>query len=434
MSVDYQSLRIEGVYKQNEDGNLMLRVKIPAGVLSAEQALAVCSISERFSNSVLHITTRGCLEIHWLQYEDLPIVQRMMASVGLTSRGACGGAVRGITCSTTFSDGFAVAQVIASKLARHFTGNPHFESLPKKFKVGVDAGYEGARHLIQDFGLVYVGSEEGKNYYDVWTAGGLGRQPQEAFLFEAKVPEERIIPIIEAIAKVYEENTPKGKRLKHLLLDIGETDFRQLVEGKLEESSPLKLMDGFEKRLTALPLGEDPTRVEAVIFAGEIQTKELRNLAAIATDCAGGYLVLTTDQNVAFIVSDESDANKARSTLADAGFNKEGLKNTVPFRVCPGSHECRLGLAKTRDVASQVLEALGENGPSLSWAISGCPNSCAQPQLAEAGILVSKLVKDEEGSRHPLFDLLRREGEGFGRPVRQGLSLDELLEEVSALR
>ena len=106
-----------------------------------------------------------------------------------------GGAVRGIVCSTTFAEGFPVAQVLARKLHRHFAGNPHFEGLPKKFKVGVDAGYSGARHLIQDAGLVYVGTEEGSDLYDVWLAGGLGREPMPALLFEQRVAERRLLPL-----------------------------------------------------------------------------------------------------------------------------------------------------------------------------------------------------------------------------------------------
>jgi sulfite reductase beta subunit-like hemoprotein len=92
-----------------------------------------------------------------------------------------------------------------------------------------------------------------------------------------------------------------------------------------------------------------------------------------------------------------------------------------------------MGLAATRDVAREVIAALGEKGRAMTWAISGCGNSCAQPQLADAGILAVKSVKGEDGRRQPLFDLLRREGSGFGQAVRQGLSLDELLQAVADL-
>jgi sulfite reductase beta subunit-like hemoprotein len=433
MTIDYNRLRIEGVYKQNEEGHLMMRAKVPGGVLSAEQALKVCEISERYSNGLLHLTTRGSIELHWLQYHDLAEVRRMMASVGLTSRGACGGAVRGVVCSTTFAEGFAVAQVMARKLHRHFAGNPHFEGLPKKFKIGVDAGYAGSRHLIQDIGLVYVGTEEGVDLYDVWAAGGLGREPMEGFLLEERVPERRVVPLAEAAVYVHKANTPVGKRLKHLVKDIGEKKFRHLLAEHLEKTSELDLFDGFEKRLTALSHGGPGVRVEAAVFAGEIETSVFRRLAGIAADHAEGFMAITADQNVAFLLSDAGRKADAEKALVEAGFTGDTAEEQTLFRICPGNHECRMGLAATRDVAREVLAALGEAGRSLTWAISGCANSCAQPQLADVGILAIKSVKGEDGERRPLFDLYRREGEGFGHPIRRGLTLPDLLQAVTDL-
>jgi sulfite reductase beta subunit-like hemoprotein len=430
MTIDYNRLRVEGVYKQNEDGHLMMRVKVPAGVLSAEQALKVCEIAERFSNAQVHLTTRCSIEFHWLQLGDLAEVRRMMASVGLDSRGACGGAVRGISCSTTFAGGFAVAQVLAARLNRHFAGNPHFENLPKKFKIGVDAGYGGSRHLIQDIGLVHVGTEDGEELYDVWAAGGLGREPIPGFLLEERLPERRLIPLIEAAVSVHKAHTPKGKRLKHLLKDIGEKKFRHLLAERLKEEDELELFDGFEKRLTALSHGGPEATVEVPVFAGELPTGLFRELARIAGEHAGGFLALTADQNIALLLSDGNEKDVVQKALAAAGAVASRPENRVRFRICPGNHECRMGLAATRDVAKDIMASLGESARTHRWAISGCGNSCAQPQLADFGILAVKAVKGEDGIRRPLFDLYRREGEDFGRTIRQGLTREELVQAV----
>jgi sulfite reductase beta subunit-like hemoprotein len=433
MTIDYQRLRVEGVYKQNEAGHLMQRIKVPAGVLSAEQAEKVAEIADRFAGGRLHLTTRCSIELHWLQFGDLPEVQRLLAAVGLTGRGACGGAVRGVSSSTPFAEGFAVAQVLARKLHRHFAGNPHFEGLPKKFKIAVDAGYDGARHLIQDVGLVYVGTGEAGDLYDVWLAGGLGREPMAAFRFEEKTPERRLVPLIEATLRVYGRHAPAGRRLKHVVRELGEKKFRRLLAQEVGEGAGLELADAVDKRLTALPHGGPAPRVEAAVFAGELTTEAFRRLAAVARRHAGGYLVLTADQNVAFLLAESSLLGPAQRELAESGFAGATPEEQVTFRICPGSHECRLGLAPTREVAKEVIAALGEQGRSLAWAISGCPNSCAQPQLAEAGIIAVKSVREEDGARRPLFDLYRREGEELGRAVRHGLDLAGLLQASSDL-
>lgn len=433
MTLDPQKMRIEGVYEQRQPGNYMVRVKVPAGVLSAEQAQKVADISERFAAGLLHLTVRASIEFHWVQGDALPEVARMLAAVGLTTRGACGGAVRGAVCSTPFLEGFAATQVLARKLHHHFTQNPHFEGLPKKFKIGVDAGYRDSRHLIQDAGLVLSGTDGGQDCYDVWMAGGLGREPQPAFLFERCVPEERIIPLIEAVVTVYRRHTPHGKRLKHLVRERGEGGLRELLREELAGKEPLFLADGFAKHFTPPVPASGTIRLEARLFAGELTAAVLRRLAKIATDHAGGFMVLTCDQDAAFLVREEA-RERALKALAEAGFSGVSREGRVTFRVCPGSHECRMGLAPTREVARSVLEAMGPKGEQLSWAIAGCTNSCSQPQLAEAGIVVTRQSKMEDGERHPRFDLYRRSGvDNFGIPPHQGLSLTELIEAVGEI-
>ena len=181
-NIDYRNFKINGVYQHNDAADLMVRVKLPAGVLSAVQAEAICDVSEKYSNGMLHLTCRGNVEIHGLQGDTLAQVFRLYNAVGLTTRGACGGAVRSIICATAEGDGFSKIQLLARRLHDHFTGNPHFEGLPKKFKLAIENGYHGARHLCQDLVMVYLGQEDGRDLCDVWVAGGLGRQPQEGFL------------------------------------------------------------------------------------------------------------------------------------------------------------------------------------------------------------------------------------------------------------
>ncbi len=106
----------------------------------------------------------------------------------------------------------------------------------------------------------------------------------------------------------------------------------------------------------------------------------------------------------------------------------------MTFRICPGSHECRMGLGLTREIASSIVQKMGPKGENLVWAMSGCPNSCAQPQLADVGVVISRLDNVTTGDRHPRFDILRGgTGEAFARPVATYLTFDELVVEVERL-
>jgi sulfite reductase beta subunit-like hemoprotein len=317
-------------------------------------------------------------------------------------------------------------EALARRLQRHFTGNPRFERLPKKFKIGIAADYRSRSHLIQDAGLVLKGEDAGIARYDVWIAGGLGREPRAGFLLEEQVVEGRIIPLIEAVLQVYGSHAQPGKRLKHVVQELGQETLRKLIAAQPyaseELSPPAGLPDHF------VPAAHASTRLEAPVFAGELPAGDLARLAGFAETWAGGWLIVTADQNIAFQVE---DADAARQELDRLGFGGTTREEQVCFKICPGNHECRMGLAPTRDVARRVIAALGPVAGADRWAISGCHNSCAQPQLADYGIMVSGLVKGEDGSRSPLFDLYHHSGQQeFGSPVARNLSLAELLDTV----
>ncbi len=424
MSFDWLALRIEGIYRQPVEGFAMLRIKLPAGVLSAVQGRGIGELATLFARGALHLTTRGSIELHWVRGEDLPAVKGGLAALGLTSRGACGGAVRGVTCASQGSAGFPQVESLARQLQRQFTGNPRFERLPKKFKIGIFTDAADRGHLIQDVGLVLKGSG-----YDVWIAGGLGRDPQGAFLLEEHVSHGRIIPLIEAILYVYSAHAPAGKRLKHVAREMGQEGLRRLIgeqpAASLEFSPPAGLPDNF------IPSPTDHGRLEIPVFGGELSADGLTRLADFAETWGGGWLVVTADQNVALHLTGDGDV--ARRELALIGFAGESKAEQVCFRICPGSHECRMGLAQTRDLARLVIDNLGPVAGAARWAISGCQNSCAQPQIADYGIMTSGVVKGEDGSRSPRFELYRNDGEGLGEVMKKDLTTEELLTAVCSL-
>lgn len=429
MTVD-RNLRLEGIYPQRQKEFFMQRVKLPAGIISAEQARKVAELAARHARGVVHLTTRGSIELHWLTEPDLPTVATQLALVGLYNRGACGGAVRGVVCGSLSAAGAPALEALVRRIHRHFTGNPRFEKLPKKFKIGVEADTLSGRHLIQDLSFIPAPGEEGRSAYDVFAAGGLGREPTPAFLLASAVPEDAVIPLIENVLREYEANTPPPKRLKHLVREIGQEEFRRRVlgEGALEELCTAPTLTGS----LVPPPAVDEDRLEARVFAGELQAEGLAALAAIAGKYCGGVLMVTGDQNVVLHLVQGSDREEARRALAEAGFAAASAAERVVFRVCPGNHECVMGLSPTREVAAAVAAELGEGALGLTWAISGCANCCAQPQLAEVGIVSSRLVSDQAG-RTPRFDLYRA-GEGpFAEVVQPQLTLAQLLAAVKEI-
>src|SRR5918997_2769181 len=127
-----------GISGQRQGGhNQMVRVKIPYGSMTPEQLEMCAHIAEEYSRGWGHITTRQNIQFHFVQLERIPDVMRDLASVGLTTREACGDTVRNIQgCHLAGACPFEVFDISpwAEATYRHLIRNPYSQRLPRKFK------------------------------------------------------------------------------------------------------------------------------------------------------------------------------------------------------------------------------------------------------------------------------------------------------------
>ena len=75
----------------------MIRVKIPQGVMAADQLIALADVAERYSRGFGHITTRQNLQFHFVKLHNVEPAMRRLAEAGHTTREAGGNSVRNIT-------------------------------------------------------------------------------------------------------------------------------------------------------------------------------------------------------------------------------------------------------------------------------------------------------------------------------------------------
>ena len=130
---------VRGTYgqRQTQDAQ-MVRVKIPQGVLASEQLEALADVAERYSRGFGHITTRQNLQLHFVRLHDVEHAMRRLAEAGLTTREACGNAVRNITAcpyaGVAGDERFDVTPY-AEALTRYLLRHPLSSTLPRKFKI-----------------------------------------------------------------------------------------------------------------------------------------------------------------------------------------------------------------------------------------------------------------------------------------------------------
>src|ERR671937_2243552 len=133
---------VRGTYgqRQAEDAQ-MLRVKIPQGVLNGEQLHALADVADQYSRGFGHITTRQNMQFHFVRLHDVELAMRRLAEAGLTSREACGSAVRNITAcpyaGVAHDEPFDVTPY-AEALTRYLLRHPLSSTLPRKFKIAFE--------------------------------------------------------------------------------------------------------------------------------------------------------------------------------------------------------------------------------------------------------------------------------------------------------
>src|SRR5436305_6581447 len=222
-------------------GTFMLRVKIPSGILTPAKLRAIGEVANRYGRGDAELTTRQCVQLHWLELASLPDVFADLEAAGITSAGGCGDTVRNIT-------GCPVAGIAADELfdstpvldaaTAEFYGNPAWANLPRKHKYSI-ASCPDRCNLPEMNCVSLVGvPNEGREGYAVLVGGGLSSVPRIARELGVFVPKEQSNEILGAVTSVWSEDlkyrmSRVKARLKFMVDDIGVEGILERVEARL---------------------------------------------------------------------------------------------------------------------------------------------------------------------------------------------------------
>ena len=446
--IDEDAFRIfrlnNGIYGQRQGGtNQMVRVKIPYGALQPEQLEMLAHLVETYSRGWGHITTRQNIQMHFVQLTDVPAVMRELASVGLTTREACGDTVRNIQgCHLAGACPFEVLDVTpwAEAAFRHFIRNPYAQRLPRKFKINFSGCVtDCGQAMFNDVGVIAVNraKEDGtvEAGFRVFFAGGLGANPYPAQALEDFTSREDLLPTIEAVLRTFDhygnrENKLRA-RMKWLVATLGADEVRRriLKERKLLPASAtwpggvpeaVQLAGdepaGVSSTVSPTPMGwgtnvtlkkSDPYgrwddanvvrgnakgTVSAYAYArlGDVTADQFRGLAAIQRDL-GLEVRVTNRQNVVFRGLTEEQLPELYARLEFFGMAQPGAELARDVVACPGADTCNLAVTQSRGLADEIGRALEEAGLAevggVRVNISGCTNSCGQHHVADIGFM-----------------------------------------------
>ena len=431
-----------GIYGQRQGGhNQMVRVKIPYGRLTPEQLDMLGHIADTWSRGWGHITTRQNIQFHFVQLENIPDVLRDIASVGMTTREACGDTVRNVqACHLAGACPFEHLDVTpwAEAAFQHFLRHPLAQRLPRKFKFnfsGCDT--DCGQAMFNDVGVIATTRKnddgEVEAGFRVFVAGGLGANPHPALALEEFTAREDLMATLEAILRVFSNHGNRDNklraRMKWLVDTMGwdELQARILKERRFllaSSSWPGGIPEAVRKEgdepaglhatITPTPMGQGipvsirstsaferwqdanvirgnaKGTVSAIAYAklGDITSDQFRALAAIQRELALDVRV-TNRQNFAFRGLSEDQLPKLFDRLTTIGMAEPGAELARDVVACPGADTCNLAVTQSRGLADAIGDALEEAGLSdvggIRTNISGCTNSCGQHHISDIG-------------------------------------------------
>jgi len=408
----------------------MQRIKIPYGGLNPLQLEALAECAEEYSDGILHVTTRQDIQLHYVHIEETPSLFRRLAAVGITTREACGNTVRNVTgcplagvCRTETFD----VTPYAKATAKFLLGHKDTQSFGRKFKIAFSGCAENACGLamMHDVGAV-AKVQDGKRGFEFFVGGGLGSVPNQAKLFDGFLPEQELLPMCQAISRVFarlgEKKNRNTARLKFLVNKLGLDEFRKLVleerkalpddpawtaylkNLKVTDEKPIKPAkalngqakpEGFDAWLktNVYRQSQEGYAVATVTLPlGDFTARQARALADAARKYVGEPIRLTVEQNLLFRWVSEADLPALFGDLRAMGLGEPGAGTIVDITACPGTDTCKLGISSSRGLAGELrtrlasrMIAMDEAVRGLKIKVSGCFNSCGQHHVADLG-------------------------------------------------
>ncbi len=406
-------------FRKSTPGRFMVRMRVPNGLLSSEQMRVLASVLEKCGeHGVADITTRQNIQMRGFPIEDIPEMFEKFRSVGLTSvqsamdniRNITGSPVAGIDANELY-DTRELAIQVQNLLTSNGEGNPDFTNLPRKFNIAIAGCRDNSTHAeINDLAFIPAFKEQSQEIFgfNVVVGGFFSAKRVEAAIpLNVWVAPEDVVALCEALLIVYRDNGLRENRAKSRLMFLidewGIEKFRAEVEkqiGKPLAIAALKDEIEWEKRDHIGVHKQQQTGMNYVglqIPVGRMYAPDMYEFARVAEAYGNGDMRLTVEQNLLIThVSDQQVPLLLQDPLlqkfpADPDNLMRGLVS------CTGNQFCPVAIVETKNRSLILTKQLAEDYTlpkvvRIHW--SGCPNSCAQPQVADIGFTGCKTRKD----------------------------------------
>ena len=458
---DFMSFRLKlGVYGQRQPDAQMFRVKIPGGLLHADQLDALAEIAERFTPLKKgHITTRENVQLHSMNLEQAAEAMHLLHGVGLSTKEACGNTVRNVVaCPMVGLDpkqAFDIQPYLGAYV-RNFVRRDFTYHMPRKIKTAFSCGEHDCgvtpMHDIGFIGRVREENGQSRKGFKITVGGGTSIQPLIAETLYEFVPVEDFLKIVEAALRVFNRtawlrrNKMKA-RIKVLINKEGIESFRQQVDEELMEEwaqdyDSREDLLFFDEEADDAPailvsnngIGEDDPAfqqwktsnvvpqtqggynfVSVTVPQGDLSPEQFRGLAEIARNRSSYRARTTAEQNMMFRWVPDAYLYDFYQDLKPLNLAEAGVNQIGDVTSCPGTDSCKLGITSSMGLSQALATAIkNPNGDAsllndplikqMHIKMSGCPNGCGRHHVADIGFH-GAAMKGPGGAQVPAYEL-----------------------------
>jgi sulfite reductase (NADPH) hemoprotein beta-component len=435
---DDRDIRDERRHQKLEPAfSFMVRVRLPGGVCTPEQWLKLDSLARDYGEGSLRLTTRQTFQFHYVLKQNLRSLIQGLHDVGLDTRAACGDDSRGVMCSVNPQLSALHAEVydLAKRVSDHAvpkTGaygeiwygeerkkssgpeEPFYGStyMPRKFKIGfVIPPVNDIDVYAQDLGFIASGTADRLDGFNVAIGGGMGRTDQAPHTYPRLadvigfVPTDKVFAVVDAVMSVqrdYGDRVDRAHaRFKYTIDDKGLDWIKQEIEERqgfafaptrnfsfVSNSDPFGWATGEAGRLHYTLL------VESGRITNAAERPILDGLRAVARGKFGNFR-LTPNQNLT--IADVAPERRAELETILSEFGLAALNRQSGLRLnalaCVALPTCGLAMAESErylphlvEKIEQILSKHGLFDEPITLRMSGCPNGCSRPYIAEIAL------------------------------------------------
>ncbi|MDQ2764518.1 MAG: NADPH-dependent assimilatory sulfite reductase hemoprotein subunit [Pseudomonadota bacterium] len=431
---DDRDLRAErGKQRMEKAFSFMVRKRIPAGVVTPAQWLAIENLALQRANGTIRLTTRQTVQLHGILKGNLQSLMQGLNDVSLDTIAACGDVNRNViaTADPSQRDLHTVISFLARDISIHLlprtrawheiwlgeekvAGDVAEDEpilgrayLPRKFKIAIALPpHNDVDVFAHDLGFIAIVQDGTIIGYNVVVGGGMGMThgepetyPRTGDVIGFCKPEDAI-DVAEKVVTVQRDHgdrsNRKHARLKYTIDGMGLKQFVCLVNERLAVRLRPARPFGFTStgdRLGWAQEADGTAHFTLFVENGRVRDRMLSGLHAVA-ELGVGRFVMTANQNLVLADIPPALRQDIKALLVAHGLDQpvSGLRRNA--MACVALPTCGLALAESErylpDLVTRLeneLERFGLREDDITIRMTGCPNGCARPYVSEIGLV-----------------------------------------------